>query len=561
MGELTKVRGAEAVIKTLEAEKVDLAVGVIGHAAFEMADALLDSSIKNFHPTLEYCGAHIAEGYNRLAGRAAAVVMGTAASAPMIISGLANASLDSVPMVGIVGTTSTRHDNKNPMQLTPAAEMARPLVKWSTKITQGELIPEVLHMAFRLANSGRPGPVLVEIPYDMTVDKFSLELPQPSSGRASPAGRQIDRRSIERAVALLNTAKRPAILSGGGVLMAGAESEIKELAEYLTAPVSTSVTGRGVISQKHELSVGQSGVFGARCANQILDEADVLLAVGHRFAEFSYAQQWTIPAQWKLIHIDIDQTEVGKVFQPAVGIAGDAKEVLRELLAEVKREVSRGTGAGEWFNRCQDLKKKWQAELTGMCHGGGSRIAHGEFMQELRRTLPDEALLFCEPTSTTVWAQQAFETYLPRTFHFCGGYAHIGWAFPAAMGAKLARPEKQVVSISGDWTFHYSIPEIPTALKENIPVVCIVFDDGTQVVNKQFQIGAFDGRTAWVDQKNPDFVKLADAFGMKATRIERAEDIRAAVEEALAANQPYMLVANIDPTTPLPGTGKLDLRW
>jgi len=560
------MRGADAVVKILEAEGVDRVWGTIGHASFELADALLQSDqIITDHATLEYAGVFMAEAYNKAHGRVKSVVMGTAASGLMIISGIANSFLDSVPMVAIVGSHNTNADHKSPMQYAPSAALAAPVTKWSNRVIRGDSIPEVIRKAFRIANSGRPGPVVIELPLNLAVEKFEYKTSdfdyqiQPKERPRGDAGR------VQQSINLLLEAKRPAILAGGGVVSSGAFNELKELVEYLGVPVATTAQAKGAVGWGHEQCLGNTGVFGSKYANQILNEADVLLSIGCRFAEFGYSEQWSIPAQWKLIHVDIDSNEIGKIFNPAVGINGDAKAVLIDMLEAAKDSFKpQHFKDTEWYRHAQDLRNKWPAELEQMittCES--SECIHpGRFFQELRKVLQPDAMILTEPTSVEQWALQCFSTDLPNTHFSPNGYAHIGWAVPSAVGAKLAEPQRQIVSISGDWSFHYSIPDIPTVLKTGAPVINVVFNDSMQICNVFFQQACFgDKSRTWVDQQNPDFQKLAESFGIKSAQINTVEEIQPVFEKALSADEPFLVEVKIDSKIGGPAVGKLDFHW
>jgi acetolactate synthase I/II/III large subunit len=558
----TKARGADIVVKTLEDEGVELVVGISGHTVFEIADAVSNSAkIHSFHAGLEAGGAFIAEGYNRVKGRSAAVVIGPARGAPMIIGALASSNLDSVPLVAIVGSSSLNHDSKNPLQVMPVSEMASHVVKWSTRVTDGNSLADSLHSAFRVAQSDRPGAVVVEIPYNLAVERHEGGRSLRSAALISGCRAQGDLGAIERAVQLLKTAKRPAILAGGGVTMAEAHQELRELAEFLGVPVSSTANGRGTFPMDHHLAIGGSGVFGWQCANQILDEADVLLAIGCRFAEFGYAQQWSIPARWQLIHIDIDPAEVGKIYPPEVGIIGDARIVLRDLLRSAQETLTAGQFLHtDWQEYVQQLKDDWLLQLSGMVNESAQGIHPGRFFHELREVLPREGRLFVEPTCVGQWALQVFDSYGPKRQFLAGGYGQLGWAIPAALGAKLAEPSRPVVAVSGDWGFQYAVAELGTMLRENVSLVSIVFDEGYQLWSKQTQELSFDGRVVWTNQKNPDFVKLAESLGLKAVRIDAPEDLQPTLRKVLGAGEPCLVSVRIDPSIPSPATGQLCFR-
>ena len=558
MRESVTIRGADAVVKALQAEGVELVVGTIGHTTFDLADALIDSRINNFHPAVEYGGAFIAEGFNRVRGRVKAIVTGTAASGPPIICGLTNANADSIPLVAIVGGDSLLLEPNNVTQSNPSAAMAAPAVKAVNRVLRGEMIPDAIRKAFQAASSGRHGCALIEMPYNLMTEKFEYDSRQFASIEPDVTRVRGDQSAIVRAAELLRGAKRPAILAGGGVTASGAEKALRDFAEFANIPVSVTTTARGAFPDDHNLGLGHSGVFGSRCANKALDEADVLLAIGCRFSELGYAQSWSIPATWELIHVDIDSKELGRTYQPKVGIVGDARVVLEDIL-EVARSSFRPRDLkhDEWCRHVQQLRSSWIHELDEMLQQPTDGVHPGRFFREIRQVLRPDAALCTEPTQVMEWALQCFDTPSPNTHLSPAGWASIGWAVPVALGVKLAFPERQVVSVSGDWAFLYNIAELSTVQKLGLPVVCVVFDDRAQLCNMGYQVAAFGkDRTPWTRHKNPDFTQLGQAFGLNTARIESHADIRPVINRAINSGEPYLVSVKIDPAVGEPATGR-----
>ncbi|MCL5958609.1 MAG: thiamine pyrophosphate-binding protein, partial [Chloroflexi bacterium] len=443
-----------------------------------------------------------------------------------------------------------------PLQDTPVAEMCRPFTKFSFRIDNPTVIPSIVQRAFRLAQQGRPGPTVVEIPFDLCVNKTKVKIP-PASQAAEPLGKiPPDPRQIERAIALLASAKRPVILAGGGVVIAGASAELRELSDYLQLYVATSSTGKGSISEDSPLALGDAGTMGWKCSKEALDEADVVLAIGYRFSEFGYIQQYSVDPDWKLIHADADPAEIGKVLPATVGIVGDAKLVLQAIVAEAKAKLKKGQFADtEWSKKLANSRSTWLAELEEKMADDHSPISPYRLVRDIRAVLPENGVFLTDCGNNQCWGIHAFRTRQPKTFLHPGGYGHLGWAFPAAMGVKLAAPDRPVVAFTGDGGFHYSLHELGTAVEQDIPVVIVVLNDGKLNTNRQVQQFMFDNRVVWTEFKNPDFVKLAESFGAGARRVENPADIKAAVAEGLNSGKPFLVDAVIDSSVVFPATG------
>lgn len=559
-----KMTGAQALVKTLEAAGTEVAIGYIGHTNMEIADALLDStSIRSILCRTELTGSFMVDGYNRIKRAPKAVGIWHGPATPQLLGGLAGTLGDSVPNPTFIGSVISEHRDKGALQDTPVAELCKTFTKASYRIDDGRRIPEFVQKAFKLSTTGRPGPTVVEVPYDMAVNKYEVEIPsaknfyEPSGTRAGG-----DAGQVERAVKLLLNAKRPALLAGGGVLVSGGHAELQQLAEYLQIPVAMSAMGKGVISPRHDLSVGNVGVTGWRCAKETLDEADVVVAIGFRFAEFGYAQQYTLKPNWKLIHIDIDPSEINRAYAAEVGIVGDAKTVIEQITERVKAAKAKDKFAGTaWFKRFHELREQWQKELEVKCQDNSSKISPYRLVREISNALADDDILLVDVGNNECWGVHVFDARLPGTFHMPGGYGHLGWSYGAALGAKLAAPDKTVVSITGDGGFHFSFHEIATAVKEDIPVVVVVFNDGWLNTNKQVQDLLFDKRRIYTELNNPDFVKLAESFGASGLHVNKPEDIRPALEQAIASKKTFVLDVKIDDEVWFPATGTWSPRW
>lgn len=559
-----KMTGAHAVVKTLESAGTELAIGYIGHTNQEIADALLDStSIRSILCRTELTGSFMVDGYNRVKRAPKAVGIWHGPGTPQLLGGLAGTLYDSVPNPTIIGSVISAHRGKGGLQDTPVAELCKTFTKSAFRIDDGTRIPEAIQKAFKISITGRPGPAVVEIPYDFAVNKYDVEIPN-SENFFEPVGRVSgDINQVEKAVNLLLNADRPVLLAGGGVLVSGAHTELQQLAEYLQVPVVMSGMGKGAIPPTHKLSAGNVGVVGWRCAKETLDEADVVVAIGFRFAEFGYAQQFTLKPNFKIIQIDIDPDEIGRAYAAEVGIVGDAKMVLQQIIARVEtaNDAKDKFADTAWFRRVQELKEIWLKELNEKCQDNNDRISPYRLVRDLRTAVPQDAILFTDCGNNQCWGVHVFDANLPGTFHMPGGYGHLGWSFGAALGAKLAAPDNTVVSITGDGGFHFSFHELATAVKEDIPVIVVVFNDGWLNTNKQVQDFLFNKRYNFTQLNNPDFVKLAESFGAAGLHVNKPEEIKPAVQQAMESKRPFVLDVKIDENVPFPVTGHWSPRW
>jgi acetolactate synthase-1/2/3 large subunit len=550
---MAKMTGAQLTVQILKNLGVKIVVGYVGHSNQEYADALYDTpGIRTFNSRMEMTGCFIAEGYNRIVGKPEAVCIFHANGAASCLYSVANAWFDSVPLVLIAGNIHSAHKGRGALQETPLVEIFRPFTKWATRVERADMIPFALGNAFKIAASGRPRPVLVEIPFDLSIEVLEAEptslakTGQYIEGMMAGGG---DPEQVKRAGDLLINAHRPAILAGGGVIISNAHSEILELAECLGAPVATSAMAKGCMADDHPLCIGPCGVTGWKIANDVLtDRADVVLVCGYRFSEWGIAQQYFyFSPEFKMIHVDIDPEEIGRNFSVDVGISGNAKSVLRQIIDYIKAKMPhRQYEDTEWYKETKQMKETWMDGLKARFGSSTKPVSPYRVMGDMRDVLDRDAIVVTDCGNHQVFSIGSLLTYKPKTFLTPGGYGGMGFGVPAAIGAKLAKPDSQVAVIQGDGGFHFNFHELAVAVKEQIPIVVCVFNDGFLNANRQLQKKSYDARYMWVELNNPDFVKLAEAFGMKASRVVDPDDFRPALEKALDCNEPYLLDISID---------------
>lgn len=554
--------GAKAVVETLKSNGVELVIGMTGHTVMEVADALAkDGSIKTVYPRSETNGTFMAYGYNKVRNGPKSVCLWHVAGVPHAAPGVMTAYADSVPMVILGGNVTSDALGKRDFQDTPTAEMFAPMTKWSHRVKGGADLPRDLSKALLLAGTGRPGPVMLDVPFDFFVEKAEIEI---SSAPVRPSAPSGDPAAIARACDALLSAKKPVILAGGGVVTADAGAELLEVAEMACLPIASGRSAsKGVVSEDHPLALGTSGSFGWPIANEYLREADCWLAIGTTFSQIAM-QDWSVPAPATLIHVDIDPAEIGKIYKPTVGIIGDAKLVLAQIRDHLraKTNAAKNYRTHPRFAEIDERGNTWRAALDAMTASSASPINPFRVMRELNAALPPDGIVTGGAGNNGEFAVHALKSFQPLTFLLSQKYSAVGCSFPIALGAKLAAPDRPVVCIEGDGGAHYNVTELATAVKENIPVVLIVMNDGHLNANRQISGVLFEGKQVWTELNNPDWVALAKSMGAEAERVDDPGEIGAALRRGLKSGKPYLIDMIIDPNVRCPITGKLwKIRW
>lgn len=555
-----KLTGGEIVVEHLIAEGVPYVCGIPGHGDMAVFDAFKARAdrISIVAPKHEQSAAHIADAYFRACGRPLATLTSIGPGSMNIATGLATAAIDSIPMIAITGGPQTymlgngvlqelwwNSDNDFP-------DAMKPLVKRAWDVQHTGLLPDVLARAFNAALTGRPGPVHIELPMDVQAEAVDVELPEPRTRRA--AGRiKGDPDELDRAAAVLLEAERPVILAGGGCLHAEAAAELRALAERLGAAVVTTMMGKGVFPEDHPLAGEHTGSNGTMCGNHLTQQADVLLAVGTRFAEqtcssFLPGQSFSVPPA-RVVHLDIDPYEIGKNYPTEVGVVCDARTGLQDLLDAVEdrggpQAVERSAyrqEIAEWRARWRDaIRARWRDSHLSM-----SRVLH-----EIRQATPRETIVIASAGHPQIQSFQEFQSYEPRSWLTPGGYSTMGFTLPAAIGAKLAQPDRPVVGLAGDGDLQQTIQELALAAELGVPIVIACLNNTGWLSIRDFQRGMFGEDRAFSvefrarrgDQLMPvDFVAIAKAFNCGAELVSEASQIGGAMQRALASEGPYLV--------------------
>jgi acetolactate synthase-1/2/3 large subunit len=460
-----------------------------------------------------------------------------------LITGIATAHLDSSPIVAITGQVSTSQIGLDAFQEADMIGIASPVTKYSFQPRRVEDIPVTVKKAFHIASTGRPGPVLIDLPKDVQMDSAEVEFPVKVTVRGYRTDYKPDPEKIGLAAEILANSKRPLILAGGGVILSNASEELQRVAETILAPVATSLMGKGSISEDHPLSIGIIGMHGSKEANRLIYEADTLLAVGCRFSDRTTGKLDEFCPTSKVIHIDIDAAEIGKNKCVDLAIISDAKMALEALYGALMKTLTEKKNT-EWSRKIKEIK-----EANNVKAEDSSRdITPPKILKELRRILPPEAIVTTEVGQNQMWASLYFKVLKPRTFITSGGFGCMGYGFPASIGAKTAMPNVPVVDIAGDGSFMMTENSLATSVTENIPVTVIILNNRMLGMVAQWQRLFYNRRYSAVSLGDvPDFPKLAEAYGAEGLRVGSLEEFSKAVKESLEGEVTTVIDVPIDP--------------
>lgn len=546
---MVKMSGAKALVESLRQHDVKVIFGIIGGAIMPVYDALYDSDIRHILSRHEQCAAHAADGYARACGKPGICMATSGPGATNLVTGIANAYMDSSPIIAFTGQVSTRGNNssymigKDAFQEADIIGITTPITKFNHQVRSAAEIPKIVKMAFYIATTGRPGPVLIDLPKDVQLETAEMKFSDEIKLLGYKPVTNPHPLQVKKAVELLINAKRPVILAGGGVRISNAFQELLELAELLMAPVATTLMGKGCFPENHPLSLGHIGMHGNPAANRLILEADVLLAVGTRFADRSTGRLDTFCKDAKIIHIDIDPAEIGKNIDADVPIVADAKKALKAIYNLLTEKITKKESSA-WLKRVKEVKEQYVNNASS----NEANMKPATLLKTLRQILPEDAIVTTEVGQNQMWAALHFKVIKPRTYITSGGLGTMGFGFPAALGAKVACPERVVVDIAGDGSFIMTEQELACSVEEKIPVIVIILNNSVLGMVAQWQRLFYNRRYISVKLgRVPDFVKLAEAYGAQGVRVGSLEEFVKAVKNAMNSDVTTVIDVPIPP--------------
>ena len=531
-------KGADIVIEALKEEGVEVIFGLPGGAIMEVYDALYrDGSIKHILARHEQGAGHMAEGYAKATGKVGVAMTTSGPGATNIVTPIADAYMDSVPIVVITGQVPTHMIGNDAFQEVDIVGITRPVTKHNFLVRNIEELPLVIRQAFYIAKTGRPGPVLIDIPKDITQQLSNIGIPSEERVRESLPGykphTEGNVQQIKKAARLIASAKRPVLYIGGGAVNSEAQEELVELAQLMKIPVTTTTQGKGAFPEDHPLALRMLGMHGTYYANMAVYNADLLIAVGARFDDRVTGKIDEFAPEARIIHIDIDPASISKNIVVDVPIVGDVKIVLRKLINEIKRRGAKILH--------QEEREKWLAQiekwkrLHPLSYKNSRKVIKPQYViEQIHEATGGDAIIVPGVGQHQMWAAMFFKFSYPRQFLNSGGLGTMGFGLPAGIGAKVGRPEKEVFVVDGDGSFVMTMQEIITAVEYKIPVRVAIINNGYLGMVRQWQELFYDRRYSEVDLSvQPDFVKLAEAMGAVGFRAEKPSEVREILDEAL----------------------------
>lgn len=534
--------GGEVMVKCLEAEGVEILFGYPGAAICPFYDALYDSPIRHVLVRSEQNAAHMASGYARASGKPGVCVATSGPGATNLITGIATAYMDSIPIIAITGQVNLEQLGRDVFQEADITGACESFTKHSYLVKDAAELPRIFKEAFHIASTGRPGPVLIDVPEDVQealLESFHYPEKADIPGyKPKTSGHPVQ---VKRALQAIRQAKRPVICCGGGVVLAGAREEMTAFAQKSGIPIVSTMMGIGVMPMDSPVYLGMIGKFGRGYANRAIGEADLIILCGARVGDRAIALPNQIAEQAQIIHIDIDPAEIGKNMRVDIPIVGDVRQVLAALADKVEP-----VDCKDWVNRVLQYKR----EFIPRGEDREDYVEPRSFIRTLSSMMEEDAILTADPGQGQIWAAINF-TQKEGRFLTSGGLGTMGYALPAALGAKLAKPRRQVLAVCGDGAFQMSLCELATVVASHAPLKVVVFDNRRLGMVREYQNALYSRRhIATHMDGNPDFVALCRAYGISAALAENNRQAEELAAEMLKSPRPYVLVCRVDPETP-----------
>ena len=558
-----RMNGAEAVIRCLLAEGVDLIYGYPGGAIMPVYDELYKYQDQLHHVLTrhEQGATHAAQGYARTSGKVGVAIATSGPGATNFVTGIADAQIDSTPMVCITGQVGSHLLGSDAFQETDIIGISTPITKWNHQITKAEDIPAVLAKAFYIARSGRPGPVLIDITKDAQFGELDFAYEKCKGVRSYIPVPETDLHSLEAAAELINNAKKPMIVFGQGVILGEAEEELKNFVERTGIPSAWTILGLSALPTAHTLNVGMVGMHGNYGPNKLTNECDVLLAIGMRFDDRVTGDLERYAKQAKVIHFEIDPAEVDKNVKADVAVMGNVKNTLAQILPLVKPNTHES-----WLKEFRDHDAiEYDKVIKDELYPGEEGLSMGEVLRRINEETKGDAVIVSDVGQHQMIACRYAEFTKTKSNITSGGLGTMGFALPAAIGAKMGAPDREVVAIIGDGGYQMTIQELGTIFQTKVPVKIVVLNNEFLGMVRQWQQLFFDKRYASTEMVNPDFVKIAEGYHIQAKRVTRREDLQESIKEMISCKDPYFLEVcvekenNIFPMVPT-GASVSDIR-
>jgi len=534
---MPKLNGGEIIIESLKKENVDVVFGYPGGAVINLYDALYNSNLKHYLGRHEQGVVHAADGYARSSGKVGVCIATSGPGGTNLVTGLANAQMDSIPLVAFTGQVPSSLIGKDAFQEADITGISLPVTKHNFLVTDIKDLARTIKEAFYIARTGRPGPVLIDLAKDVTQAVMEFDYPESVNLPGYKPTFEGHKLQINKAAKAINQAQRPLLYVGGGAVISGAQAEIKEMVEKAKIPITTTLMALGIYPEDQDLALEMLGMHGTQYANKATLETDLLIAVGARFDDRVTGKLEEFASQADIIQIDIDPAEIGKNLDVEVPIVGDIKTVLQELLPFIEEKEN-----GDWQQRIKELKEKFPLKYED---DGSETIKPQYIMEEIDKYTAGDATIVTEVGQHQMWAAQFHKYKKPRQFITSGGLGTMGYGLPAAIGAQIGQPEEKVVLIAGDGSIQMNIQELGTAQAYNIPIKVIIFNNKYLGMVRQWQEFFYDKRYSSTKIPAPNFVKMGEAYGIWSKSVEKKSELDSALKEAMEHDGPAILDVHI----------------